>query len=76
MYILPNVQCTLCGALWERENSLPPRCSHTDQEWTAYADAHPEIPRDMIARWKMIPIPEEELTKLFTMNTAFSKAGK
>jgi hypothetical protein len=68
MYILPNVQCTLCGAVWERENSLPPACNHTDQEWNAYADAHPEIPRDTLARWAIIPIPEEHANKFFVMS--------
>jgi hypothetical protein len=76
MYILPSVKCTLCGALWDRENSMPPGCNHTEQEWSAYSDAHPEIPKDMVARWAVIPIPEEQASKYFVMNTVADKAGQ
>lgn len=44
--------CTLCGALWDRVNNLPPTCSHTPAEWQAYATSINLQPGEALAMWK------------------------
>ena len=49
-----NRNCTLCGALWDRQNSLPPSCSHTPAEWVSYGQSIGIEPGDgqALAMWK------------------------
>jgi len=47
-----NRTCTLCGALWDRANSLPPSCSHTPAEWATYGASINIQPGEALAMWK------------------------